>query len=80
VIALKYCRVSEFNGKQLNASDHRDDVYVEVRHIKALQLAEMVTDDFISKVESISNTGHKPDLFCSVIEMLGIVENMIVLK
>lgn len=33
VIALKCCRVSDFNGKSLNASSHGEDIYIEsIRH------------------------------------------------
>lgn len=33
VIALKSCRVSDFNGKSLNASSHGEDIYIEsIRH------------------------------------------------
>lgn len=39
VIAFKGCRVSEFNGKSLNASFDRSDTIFKVNHPRAKELA-----------------------------------------
>ena len=40
VIALKGCRVSEFNGKSLNASSHSEDIFLGLRHERAQELTQ----------------------------------------
>lgn len=41
VIALKSCRVSDFNGKSLNASSHGEDIFIgSVRHPRADELKQ----------------------------------------
>ena len=35
VIALKGCRVSDYNGKSLNASSHAEDIFIALRHARA---------------------------------------------
>lgn len=40
VIALKACRVSDYNGKSLNASSDLQDIAVGIKHPRALQLSK----------------------------------------
>ena len=40
VIALRGCRVSEYNGRSLNASSDLSDIMLELKHPRALQLAK----------------------------------------
>ena len=40
VIALKACRVSDFNGKSLNASSDPRDIVLNLKHPRATELAK----------------------------------------
>ena len=41
VIAFKSCRVSDFNGKSLNASSHGEDIFIgSIRHPRADELKQ----------------------------------------
>lgn len=49
VIALKSCRVSDFNGKSLNASSHAEDIFVgTVKHDRATELTKWIATSTMS--------------------------------
>lgn len=59
IIAFKSCRVSDYNGKGLNASGSPQDCVTQVKHNRALQLKKWFTTDesVLGKVESLSTGG-----------------------
>jgi len=52
VIALKACRVSEYNGKSLNASSDPNDILFNVKHPRALELAKWGKGNKIDKLKT----------------------------
>lgn len=49
VIALKSCRVSDYNGKSLNASSHSEDVFIGgIRHKRAQELTRWLSANKMS--------------------------------
>ena len=52
VIALKGCRVSEFNGKSLNASSHAEDIFMGLRHERAQELTRWTANSTINNLRS----------------------------
>ena len=62
VIAFKACRVSEFKGKSLNASNDAADIVINPRHPRAAALKKWHDGATKSAVRSLSNTGAgRPD-------------------
>ena len=52
VIAFKGCRVSDFNGKSLNASSHAEDIFIALRHVRAQELTNWMASSTINNLRS----------------------------
>lgn len=51
MIALKSCRVSDYNGKSLNASSHAEDIYIgSIRHERAEQLKAWIEGNSVHEL------------------------------
>ena len=60
VIAMKGCRISDYNGKSLNASSHSEDVFVgTVRHKRGDELKSWISNsnmyDLRSEMRSLGD-------------------------
>ena len=61
VIALKACRVSEYNGKSLNASSDPNDILFNVRHPRGIELEKWgkgyTIDKLKTEMKSLTHAG-----------------------
>ena len=62
VIALKSCKVSDYNGKSLNASSHGEDIFIgSIRHQRAEELKRWMSGQTMSAVRSeMRSLGEQP--------------------
>ncbi len=52
VMALKNCRVSDYNGKSLNASSHSEDVFIGgIKHKRSQELAQWLSGSRMSDLK-----------------------------
>lgn len=51
VISLKSCRVSDYNGKSLNASSHPEDIFLNIRHKRADELTSWVDSSSMNDIK-----------------------------
>ena len=61
IIAFKACRVSDYQGKSLNASNALQDIVINLRHPRALDLRKWLqvssAYDMKSAIRSLTNSG-----------------------
>lgn len=83
IIAFKACRVSDYNGKTLNASSAPQDCVVNVQHARSAQLRKWYTSSdhmsLVSNLQSLSatqeRTESRPDSWFSLAEMINEAES-----
>lgn len=52
VVAFRGCRVSDYQGKSLNASGSPNDVFVNLKHARAVTLSRFGQEKTASKMKS----------------------------
>ena len=81
MVAFKSCRVSDYNGKTLNASSTPQDCVTDVKHRRCIELKKWysVDESVLTKVESLSTGGQggeqRPDNCVNLAEMIQDAEN-----
>lgn len=60
-MALKSCRVSDYNGKSLNASSHPEDIFPNIRHKRADELNRWVDSSSMQDIKGrMQSLGDNP--------------------
>ncbi len=60
IVAFKACRVSEYNGKTLNASSDEQDIFVNVMHPRQMMLKKWYSSgtkqELLDNIQSLSTS------------------------